>query len=170
MTGSKETPRSSKHKPLLLIDIDGALCPLGDFAQVSPHSVERRVGGMRVDIDDRNPGRMKVLSELFEMVWASTWEDSSNSVGALHNMPELPHISVNCYRGDLTTQVKNRKLLPVAEYVGKRPFVWIDDQFTPGVGKYFTEAGVPHLLIHTKKNVGITDSHMLAMIEFARSH
>ena len=111
----------SPGKPLLLLDIDGVLNPLSN--NPPPGYQTYWIDGYSVALSERHGRWFRELHDLFDIVWASTWEHSANeSVGPLLGLPQLGVVEFGEDRvGDTW------KLQAVVAYAEDRPLVWIDD-------------------------------------------
>jgi hypothetical protein len=150
--------------PLLLLDVDGVLNPLG----------KRTRGHRRYDLtldeetytvflDRRHGAKLLALAAETgaELVWATTWEHWANEwIGPRIGLPRLPVIEL----GDDSpvTHGEMFKTPYVADYVRHRPFVWFDDalwaadqrylEAHPNVGDF--------LLVEVDQRLGLTDGHL----------
>jgi hypothetical protein len=79
-------------RPLLAVDIDGVISLFG-FEERPPQTSFQLVDGVPHCISLPTGDRLLRLSENFELVWASGWEDKANFyLPELLGLPELPHI------------------------------------------------------------------------------
>jgi hypothetical protein len=118
-------------RPLLLLDVDGVLNPMGRPAPPDYRSHRCTIDG-EVYTVQLNPAHGRLLLDLAastgaELVWATTWEQHANDwIAPRIGLPALPVIAmsphVTCEHGEMF------KTPHVAAYVGRRPFVWFDDQ------------------------------------------
>src|SRR4051812_28807954 len=88
----KEGPGMSR--PILAVDIDGVISIFGSEEPVDPATTRfQLVDGVPHRISLVAGDRLLRLSERFELVWASGWEDKANFyLPQLLGLPELPHV------------------------------------------------------------------------------
>ncbi|WP_285777312.1 HAD domain-containing protein [Microtetraspora sp. NBRC 13810] len=153
------------ESPLLLVDVDGVLNPLGGaLPGFEVHECVVDGQTYRVQL---NPGHGAALLALAadtgaELVWATTWEREANWwIGPPLGLPELPVVEVPgpALPGGGGEMFKTPH---VAAYVKGRPFVWLDDHTWepdeeylrdhPGVGDF--------LLVHVSPRLGLTDADL----------
>ncbi|WP_143020152.1 HAD domain-containing protein [Sinosporangium album] len=118
------------ERPLLLVDVDGVLNPLGrpspEFRRYQCH-VEGET--YTVYLNSKHGTRLLALAVETgaELVWATTWEHWANDwIAPRIGLPALPVIKLPPnVRGEFGELFKTPA---IAEYVAGRPFVWFDDQ------------------------------------------
>jgi hypothetical protein len=111
--------------------------------------------------------RLLRLSESFELVWASGWEDKANFyLPQLLGLPELPHISfdVAARAGDA-----HWKLTGMETYCGERPIAWVDDNFDASCYEWAKRRSAPTLLVPTEPHLGLEEGHVEALNAWASS-
>jgi hypothetical protein len=155
-------------RPLLAVDVDGVISLFGAEEQPDrsltklelvdgvPHLISLPVGD-----------RLRRLSERFELVWASGWEDKANFyLPSMLGLPELPHVS---FDGAVAAGAVHWKLGPLEEYASGRALAWIDDNFNDGCFEWAEERYEPTLLIPTESHLGLEEAHVGALEAWARS-
>jgi hypothetical protein len=151
-------------RPLLLIDVDGVLNPLGvgpDF--VPPGFVAHRLEGLRVLLARKHGAWLTALATDFDLVWATSWEhDADRLIAERVGLPRgMPVIT-------FTSQTEwTAKLPDVIRFVGDRPVAWIDDALGAEEHEWASSRGVPTLLIQANHRVGLTRAHIDRLREFA---
>ncbi|MEV5966686.1 HAD domain-containing protein [Kribbella sp. NPDC051952] len=143
-------------RPLLLLDFDGPLNP--HRADGIPPGYERYQitegpKSWRVLLNRQHGVELTALAEDFDLVWATSWEHGANRLlSPLLGLPnDLPVITwpsrTPVPRGSWKTPY-------VAEWVGDRPFVWVDDEVGPPDQLAF--AGPDQLVHRVDARTGLT--------------
>jgi hypothetical protein len=150
-------------KPLLLLDVDGVLNPIGGGPP--PGYTRDDSNGFRVTWSARHRMWLRELAKYYEMVWATTWEHKANEAFApLLGLPQLDVIEFTSKR-----QGETWKLTDVKDFVGDRPCSWIDDDLYNDAHAWADNRGIPTLLIRPMSSVGLTQAHVSDLEEFGRS-
>jgi hypothetical protein len=166
-------------KPYLLLDVDGALSPLfrqplelgrrnyDDCAGIELISIHAMWGGVLVDA--RLPRWLGELAQVYELVWATTWEDTASALEGGLGLTRLPHIAFknSGVRRLSGPGSRSAKVAEVAAYVGARPFAWVDDRLGVGARAWAAGRPYPSLLISTNKYRGIEERHVVRLLAWA---
>ncbi|GAA3875560.1 hypothetical protein GCM10022381_17820 [Leifsonia kafniensis] len=120
---SKYEPRPAlREKPLLVLGISDVIVLEGDTrVPTSTHHISAWGKWVRdVAIADDAPARIKELSEVFEIVWASEWGHNAHTAfRAVLDLPETPWAFL---------PVQFDKLATIRAYADGWPWVWVDDE------------------------------------------
>ncbi len=153
-------------KPILAVDVDGVISLFG-FEEAPERAKFELVDGMVHCISLVAGDRLLRLSEQFELVWATGWEDKANDyLPNILGLPELPYIS---FGGAARFGSAHWKLGPLEEYASGRAVAWIDDNFNVGCYEWAEEREEPTLLVPTEPHLGIEEAHVEALRSWATS-
>jgi hypothetical protein len=155
-------------KPILAVDVDGVISLFG-FEEPPAATVARweMVDGIVHCISLVAGERLRRLSERFELVWATGWEDRANDhLPHLLGIPELPHVS---FDGAARFGSAHWKLGPLDEYGQGRPLAWIDDSFDESCYAWAEQREEPTLLVPTEPHLGLEEAHVDALASWARA-
>jgi hypothetical protein len=191
-------PTDDAARPLLLVDIDGVislfgrppgvqeerLAPDGSPLDGSFHAIE----GIPHFLSSTAAAHLLSLAPLFELVWASGWEERANEhLPHLLGLPErLPFLrfprgvvvaGAGTIPGGLIagtgpsgpqTTLAHWKLQSIDSYAGERPLAWIDDAFNPACHDWAAARGAPTLLVQTMPEHGLTSREARLLERWAR--
>jgi len=110
--------------------------------------------------------RLVRLSESYELVWATGWEERANE--------HLPHLlglgaEYPTLAFDHTPQWGSAhwKLSAIERYAGDRPVAWVDDNFNEACHWWAKHREAPTLLVATDPAIGLTDEHVVKLERWA---
>lgn len=165
-------------KPFLLLDVDGVLNAF-DMGSLKPgwNAYPVVAQGYRWVLTMNlalHTEILKDLSEHFDIVWCTTWEDLANEklskfFGLSNDLPVIffngdGYYSVGPLYGKtphIRDWVKNR--------MSNAPFVWVDDMHTEADERFFAANDLTFKLIATDPRIGFTREQADEAIEWAKS-
>jgi hypothetical protein len=148
--------------PLLLLDIDGALSPM--LERGDPRAEEFVWVSEQECAHPRLTEWLAMLSEHYTLIWVTSWEDEANDVfGPSLGLARLSYVPFS------RVESETWKLDDVLEFVGTRPFAWVDDVFYGDAVRAARLHKSGALLVHTKPLMGITQSDVDSLLAFAKS-
>jgi hypothetical protein len=155
-------------RPILAIDVDGVISLFGfDKSPAKDEAKFELVDGMVHCISLLAGERLMRLSEHYEMVWASGWEDRANDyLPNILGLPELPHLT---FDGAARFGSAHWKLGPIDEYCRGRAMAWVDDNFDESCYEWARARPEPTLLVPTEAHLGLEEAQTEALAAWARS-
>jgi hypothetical protein len=154
------------NRPLLAVDIDGVISLFGFEERPQGNSFRfQLVDGVPHLISLAAGERLLRLTESFELVWASGWEEKANFyLPDLLGLPELPHIS---FEVEARVGGAHWKLAAMEAYAGDRAIAWIDDNFDDSCYRWAERRLAPTLLVPTEPELGLEEGHVDALNAWA---
>ena len=156
------------ERPVLAVDVDGVISLFGFDGPLDDLGGRfHLIDGMAHCISDVAGAQLQRLAEVYELVWATGWEDRANDhlPLILGLQEELP-----CLRFDGRARfgTAHWKVEAIDEYAGARPLAWIDDSLDKSCRAWAASRPAPTLLVPTESHVGITDAHTETLLSWAR--
>jgi hypothetical protein len=162
----KEAPQTSRAKPLLLVDIDGVVSLFG-FSGIPPVDGSfHQIDGIPHFLSATAAAHLLALSRLFDLVWASGWEEKANEhLPHLLGLQEpLPFLR---FPRSASSRTAHWKLDSIDAYCGRRPLAWIDDSFNAACHDWAEARTAPTLLVSTAPEQGLTSREARLLEEWA---
>jgi hypothetical protein len=153
--------------PLLLVDVDGVISLFGFERADAPAGSWELVDGIGHYLSATAGEHLRVLSDSFELVWCTGWEEKANEYlpRALGLPGTLPYLSFDHAVGRGNT---HWKLDAIDAYAGAdRALAWIDDAFAPACFDWAAARPGPTLLVATEPATGMTDAHVAQLNAWA---
>jgi hypothetical protein len=158
---------SSQKKPLLLLDIDGALSADAMGSIEANGYTEHHTDGGRLVLSQTVCSQIATLKAQYELVWCSAWNEKANHFAApLMGLPHLPVIELDvqsAYAGMREGKCFPEwtyKLPAVQAYVGDRAVAWIDDQIGSDMMAWGKERAAATLFVAVSANRGLQDAQL----------
>ena len=153
---------------LLLLDIDGTLCPIGPGPDVAMTRLSIGTGAVsfRADL----PEVLAELAACYELAWATAWEDNANLLLApALGLPTLPVVRFAARGPDVSSRdARTWKLPSIQRFAGDQPLAWIDDDLHGDAYAWAAMRRIPTELLSTNPSSGIIDRDVRALLAFAR--
>jgi hypothetical protein len=158
--------RADRHKPLLLVDIDGVISLFGTSATAragSFHSID----GMPHFLSATAASHLLELAQEFDLVWCSGWEEKANEhlPHLLGLPPSLPFLQFDRSIGRSNA---HWKLAAIDGYAGERALAWIDDALGEACREWAAARTAPTLLVQTAPERGLTAHERDVLTTWAR--
>ena len=156
-------------RPILALDVDGTISLFGFEGPLD--QVPGRfhlIDGVAHCIPDKAGTRIRRLGEVFELIWATGWEERANDrlpliLGLERELPALT------FGGRARFGTAHWKLDALDEYAGTRPLAWVDDSLDESCHAWAEARRAPTLLVPCEPDIGITDAHVEAMLAWVES-
>jgi hypothetical protein len=153
-------------KPLLLLDIDGVLCP---FDSASSDHLEPVGDPFGAVYSPAHTPWLQELEGLFDIAWCTAWEHKANEfIVPLHEMEPKPVVPLEDI---LPLDDGTYKLPEVKKFVKSQPCAWVDDDFRPDAYDWMRKRDktIPTALFLTHPGSGLDDITMSLLRLFAHS-
>jgi hypothetical protein len=158
-----------------MVDIDGVISLFGMAGALSGkdrtadggfHSIE----GIPHFLSATAASHLLALSTLFDLVWASGWEEKANEhLPHLLGLPTLPFLRFHA-RARATRETQGHwKLESIDAYAAGRPLAWVDDALGPPCHEWAAARTAPTLLVQTAPEHGLTSREALLLEGWADS-
>jgi len=155
---------------LLLLDIDGTLCPVGPGPDVGMRHLS--IGSGSVSFRADLPEVLAELAARYELVWATAWQDNANLLLApALGLPALPVVRFTdpaADEVDFRHTGRTWKLPSVQRFAADRPLAWIDDDLHGDAYAWAAARRIPTKLLSTDPSRGIVDREIRSLLAFAR--
>jgi len=158
--------RVSAQRPILAVDVDGVISLFGFEGPLDRVAGRfHLIDGVAHCISDAAGPQLARLGEVYELIWATGWEDRAND--------QLPLIlglpgALPCLRFDGRARfgTAHWKLDAIEEYAGERPLAWIDDSLDESCHAWAKRRAAPTLLAPTESDVGLTEAHTETLLRW----
>lgn len=156
------------QRPVLAVDVDGVISLFGFEGPLD--EVPGRfhlIDGIAHCISDGAGPMLLRLAEVYELVWATGWEERANDyLPRILGLPEeLPALR---FDGRARFGTAHWKLDAISEYAAERPLAWIDDSLDETCHAWAADRQAPTLLVPTESAIGITEAQVEALLSWAR--
>jgi len=155
--------------PLLLVDVDGVISLFGFDPAARPAGAFELVDGIAHYLSATAGEHLRTLSDEFELVWCTGWEEKANEYlpRALSLPAPLPYLSFGHAVGRANT---HWKLDAIDAYAGPdRALAWIDDAHVQACSEWAAARPGPTLLVGTEPAVGMTEAHVNQLRAWAQT-
>ena len=115
--------------------------------------------------------QLLALSRVFDLVWASGWEEKANEhLPHLLGLPaQLPFVRFSQLTGQARSTHAHWKLEAIEAYAGQRALAWVDDAFNPACQDWARTRPAPTLLVSTAPERGLTPLEAEVLMGWARA-
>lgn len=163
---------ASTTKPLLLVDVDGVISLFGFAQHVRPAGRFEMVDGIAHFLSATAGEHLRLLSDAFEPVWCTGWEEKANEYlpHALGLGGPWPYLSFERAAGPGRSVQGHWKLDAIDAYVGTRPLAWIDDAHGEACEAWAaqrTGTVAATLLVTTEPAVGLAEAQVDELLTWA---
>ncbi len=164
--------QQTQQQPILFVDVDGVISLFGFAPGTGPgelpgplHWIDGVAHCIPRDVGDR----LVTLAEVFELVWATGWEERANE--HLPFVLKLPFLRLPSltFDGRAVFGSSHWKVEAIDEYAADRPAAWIDDNLSEECWAWAKRRSQATLLVETNPAVGLTDEHVSELLDWASS-
>ncbi len=151
-------------RPILAVDVDGVISLFGfEEALTDAPGEVKLIDGMVHCISIAAGERLRRLSEHYDLVWATGWEERADE--HLPPLLGLPYgLPVLTFSGRARFGTAHWKVDAIEEYAGDQPLAWIDDNLDETCQDWAARRKAPTLLVPTESDRGLEEAHVDALI------
>jgi hypothetical protein len=161
--------QNSCKKPLLFLDVDGLISLFGFSSREAPPGRFHWIDGVVHCIDgEACGGRVRALSEHYEVVWATGWEEKANEYLPQLLSLETSELPVLSFGGRARFGSAHWKVDAIDDYARGRAAAWVDDFLDEHCERWAGERSEPTLLVRTQPATGLTDELVEQLIGWAK--
>ena len=164
-----------------MVDVDGVISLFGGWERVGSgwdhedgRAAERSLGcfhsidGTPHFLSSTAAAHLLDLSSMFELVWASGWEERANEhLPHLLGMP--PGLPFLRFERSVGRTNAHWKLDAIGAYARERPLAWIDDALNDACHAWAAARAAPTLLVQTDPQRGLTAPEARRLADWARA-
>ena len=161
--------QSPSKRPILFLDVDGVISLFGFQSTAPPPGSFHFVDGVMHCINESCGPRLTRLSERYELVWATGWEEKANEYLPYLLRLEVSELPVLSFDGQAVFGSAHWKVAAIDEYARGRPAAWVDDFLDEECERWAADRDEPTLLVRTESHIGLTDELMEKLIDWADS-
>jgi hypothetical protein len=161
--------QTSSKRPILFVDVDGVISLFGFSHADPPPGSFHWVDGVIHCINEACGPRLTRLSERYELVWATGWEEKANEY-----LPHLLKLGVDqlpvvTFDDGAVFGSAHWKLDALDRYARGRPAAWVDDFLDEECERWADRRTEPTLLVRTESHSGLTDELVDVLLGWAES-
>jgi hypothetical protein len=158
-----------RTRPVLFVDVDGVISLFGFTQESRPAGRWETVDGIAHLLSATAGEHLRQLSQTFEPVWCTGWEEKANEYlpHALGLDGPWPYLSFERAVGRTRA---HWKLDAIEAYAAARPLAWIDDAHGEACEAWAAArmgAGSPTLLVTTAPAIGMTGAEVTQLVRWA---
>jgi uncharacterized protein YjbJ (UPF0337 family) len=162
----KRPQQKSDNRPILFVDVDGVISLFGFNPSGRPPGTFHSVDGIIHCIGSDAASRLARLAGIYELVWATGWEEKANEylVHLLRLEGDLPTLT---FDGRAVFGSAHWKVEAIDEYARGRAAAWIDDNLGERAEEWARKRKEPTLLVRTESPTGITEADVNRLLRWA---
>jgi hypothetical protein len=157
------------QRPILAVDVDGVISLFGFDQELTEAPGElTMIEGMLHCISLPAGERLRRLTEHYDLVWATGWEERADE--HLPTLLGLPRgLPVLTFSGRARFGTAHWKVDAIDEHAGDRPLAWVDDNLDETCERWAADREAPTLLVPTESDRGLEEAHVGALVDWVES-